>query len=93
MERSTIFHGKIHYFYGHFPLLSTSDAPDQVVVTPLQQRTTGRRRFSAPAKGFPNLNAGWEGSKRWMSQNGRVLWMEEILHQVIGLIGGLSHYL
>ena len=21
MERSTIFHGKIHYFYGHFPLL------------------------------------------------------------------------
>jgi len=23
MERSTIFHGKIHYFYGHFPLFST----------------------------------------------------------------------
>ena len=21
MERSTIFNGKIHYFYGHFPLL------------------------------------------------------------------------
>ena len=24
MERSTIFHGKIHYFYGHFPLQNVS---------------------------------------------------------------------
>ena len=44
MERSTIFHGKIHYFYGYFPLIHL-------------KFSTGRSIHEDPGPGVP---AAWE---------------------------------
>ena len=43
MERSTIFNGKIHYFYGHFPLLFVSSPEGIFHVFKAKQQWFGRR--------------------------------------------------